>query len=150
MDPGRRPDGNRAEEWMSEDVPRLIEEYMESGPYAVVGASTNREKYGNMVLRAYRHRDMKVYPINPRAEAIEGQECYPSIAELPEKVRGISVITPPKITEQVVADAAAAGVEFVWMQPGAESPEAVRKARELGLKVIADGSCFLVVAGFPH
>lgn len=130
------------------DVQQTIREYMEGGPYAVVGASTNREKYGNMVLRAYVQKGLEVFPINPRAETVEGLECYPDLASLPKRVRGVSVITPPKITEQVVQAAADAGVEYVWMQPGAESPEAVRRAESLGLKVIADGSCFLVVSGF--
>jgi predicted CoA-binding protein len=130
------------------DVQQTIREYMERGPYAVVGASTNREKYGNKVLRAYLQKGLTVFPINPRAEAVEGLACYPDLASLPERVRGISVITPPKVTEAVVRAAADAGVELVWMQPGAESPEAVARARDLGLKVIADGSCFLVVAGF--
>lgn len=132
---------------MAESTRKIVEEYMASGPYAVVGASTDREKYGNKVLRAYMERGAEVYPINPKADEVEGLKAYPGLAELPAKVRGISVITPPKVTLMVVEEAARQGVEYVWMQPGAESPEAVRKAAELGLKVIADGSCFLVVSG---
>ena len=45
-------------------------------------------------------------------------------------------------------EAAAAGVRHLWMQPGAESPEAVARAEELGLSVIAGGPCLLVVLGF--
>jgi predicted CoA-binding protein len=52
------------------------------------------------------------------------------------------------VTERIVQDAADAGARFVWMQPGAESPEAIRAARERGLEVIADGSCFLVETRF--
>jgi predicted CoA-binding protein len=126
---------------------RIVEEYMESGPYAVVGASRDRKKYGNKVLRAYLRRGLTVYPINPGADEIEGRPAYPSLSALPEKVRGISIITPPRVTEAVVEEAAHAGVELVWMQPGAESQAAVRRARELGLAVIADGSCFLALFG---
>lgn len=129
-------------------IEELIEEYMRSGPYAVVGASTDRSKYGNKVLRAYQQKGFTVYPINPKADEVEGLKAYPDLASLPERVAGISVITPPAVTEKVVDAAAAAGVRCVWMQPGAESPEAVRKAEEHGMGVIADGSCFLVVAGF--
>lgn len=125
-----------------------IRDFMAKGPYAVVGASSNPDKYGNMVLRAYQQQGLEVYPINPRAEAIEGLKAYPDLASVPAKLRGVSIITPPKITERVVEEAAAAGAEFVWMQPGAESPEAVRKAEALGLKVIAGGPCYLVLAHF--
>src|SRR5512145_2232963 len=126
----------------------LVRAFMSQGPFAVVGASSDPTKYGNRVLRAYLQRGEDVYPINPRADSIEGLKAYGSLRALPVKVRGVSIITPPAITERVVEEAAQAGAEFVWMQPGAESPEAVRKAQALGLKVIAGGPCYLVVAGF--
>ena len=125
-----------------------IRDFMSSGPYAVVGASSDRDKYGNKVLRAYQQHGQEVYPINPRAEEIEGLKAYPSLASVPVRIRAVSIITPPKITEQVVKEAAAAGVKFVWMQPGAESPEAVRIAEDLGLEVIAGGPCYLVLAHY--
>ena len=129
-------------------IPEIIQDFLSEGPYAVAGASTNREKYGNKVLRAYLQTGRTAYPINPRATEIEGVTCYPDLHSLPEPPRGVSIITPPKITEQVVVEAAKAGAKFVWMQPGAQSPEAVRLAKEAGLEVIADGSCLLVVAGY--
>jgi predicted CoA-binding protein len=126
----------------------LIHDFMASGPYAVVGASSDRGKFGNKVLRAYLQHDQDVYPINPGADVIEGLKAYSSLAALPVKVRGVSIITPPVITERVVEEAAAAGVEFVWMQPGAESVRAIQKAEALGLKVIANGPCYLVLAHY--
>nr|WP_320132080.1 CoA-binding protein [uncultured Holophaga sp.] len=133
---------------MSTDMNARIQAFLEAGPYAVVGASIDRSKYGNMVLRCYQQHGKEVYPINARAEEVEGLKAYPSLTALPVKVRAISVITPPKITEQVVKEAAEAGVRYVWMQPGAESEEAVRLAAALGLEVIAGGPCLLVVLGF--
>ena len=131
-------------------VREIIADYLSSGPYAVVGASTNRAKFGNKVLRAYLQRGLEVFPINPRADTIEGQRAYPDLKSLPTRARGVSIITPPEITERVVADAADAGIAFVWMQPGAESPDAIRIARERGLEVIAGGSCFLVETRFKE
>ncbi len=79
---------------------------------------------------------------------MEGLKAYPSLASLPVPVGAISVITPPAATEQVVREAAAAGVKHVWMQPGAESEAAIEAARALGLSVIAGGPCLLVVLGY--
>jgi len=67
---------------------------------------------------------------------------------LPKQVIGISVITPPKITESVVQEAIRAGVKHIWMQPGAESPAAIAAAEAAGLEVIAGGPCLLVVLGY--
>jgi len=125
-----------------------IDAFLASGPFAVVGASTDRSKYGNKVLRCYQQHGREVYPVNPKAPEVEGLVAYPSLAALPSKVPAISVITPPAATEQVVREAHAAGVRHVWMQPGAESDEAVRTAQALGMNVIAGGPCLLVVMGY--
>jgi predicted CoA-binding protein len=126
-------------------VEQKITSFLESGPFAVVGASVDRSKYGNKVLRCYQQHGKEVYPINPRAAEVEGLKAYPSLGSLPVQPKAISVITPPAITERVVREAAAAGVKHVWMQPGAESDAAIRSAESLGLSVIAGGPCLLVV-----
>ncbi len=125
-----------------------IQSFLACEAFAVVGASVDRAKYGNKVLRCYQQHGREVYPINARATEVEGLTAYPSLAALPVPVKAISVITPPAVTEQVVREAAAAGVKHVWMQPGAESGEAIRTAESLGLSVIANGPCLLVVLGY--
>jgi uncharacterized protein len=133
---------------MAPVIPENIKAFLASGPFAVAGASTDRSKYGNKVLRCYQQHGKEVYPINARATEVEGLKAYPSFAALPVKVNALSVITPPAITEQVVREAAAAGVAHIWMQPGAESDEAIRLAESLGMSVIANGPCILVVMGY--
>jgi len=133
---------------MSASVTDRIQSFLASEAFAVVGASADRSKYGNKVLRCYQQHGKTVYPINPMAPEVEGLKAYPSLAALPAKVPAISVITPPAATEQVVREAAAAGVKHIWMQPGAESGAAIRTAEALGLSVIAGGPCLLVVLGY--
>lgn len=125
-----------------------IDAFLAGGPFAVVGASTHREKYGNKVLRVYQQNGRAVYPINPRAEEIEGLKAYPDLASLPEKPHGISIITPPAITEKIVQDAIDLGIGHLWLQPGAESAKAVELAEKSGINVIANGPCALVVMGY--
>ena len=133
---------------MSTSVESRIKAFLESGPYAVVGASSNREKYGNKVLRCYQQHGLEVFPINPNVTEIEGLKAYPSIEALPKAITGLSVITPPRITEAVVQEAIKANVKCIWMQPGAESAAAVEAAEAAGIEVIAGGPCLLVVLGF--
>ncbi len=133
---------------MTQTVQQTITAFLEAGPFAVVGASVDRSKYGNKVLRCYQQNGREVFPINARADQVEGLKAYPSLAALPVPVKAISVITPPAITEQVVRDAAAAGVTHIWMQPGAESDAAIREAAAAGMAVIAGGPCLLVVLGY--
>ena len=125
-----------------------IAAFLEHGPHAVVGASRDRDKYGNKVLRAYLQRQRAAYPVNPKVPEIEGLTAYPDLASSPEPVHGVSIVTPPAVTEHVVQQAAALGIRHIWIQPGGESPQAIQLAERLGLNLIAGGPCLLVVLGY--
>ena len=125
-----------------------IETFLAASAFGVIGASTNRDKYGNKVLRCYLQNDRIAIPVNPGASTIEGIETAGSVAELPEGVDSISIITPPAVTLKVIEEAIEKGVKNIWMQPGAESVEAIKLGEDNGLNVIADGSCVLVVLGY--
>ena len=114
------------------DHSRLITDFLASGPYAVAGASNDRSKYGNNVLRAYLAHGITAYPVHPKETIVEGISAFADLASLPGKVRGLSIITTA-VTERLVEEAATAGIKRLWMQPGAESAAAVRRADELGL-----------------
>ena len=122
-----------------------ITQFLAGAPHAVVGASRDRSKTGNRVLRAYLQNQRPVYPVNPGAQEIEGLKTYPDLASLPTPVHGVSVVTPPVIAEVIVEQATAIGVKNIWFQPGAESERAIARAHELGMNVIAGGPCILVV-----
>jgi predicted CoA-binding protein len=125
-----------------------IQQFLSSPAFGVVGASSNREKYGNKVLRCFLQNGRKATPVNPAETAIEGIPCVATISELPADVVSISMITPPVVTAKLVPLAIEKGILNIWMQPGAEHPEAVALCREHRINVIADGSCFLVVMGY--
>ena len=50
---------------------------------AVIGASSDRSKFGNRCVRAYAQAGWTVYPVNPTESSIEGFTSYPSIADVP-------------------------------------------------------------------
>jgi predicted CoA-binding protein len=133
---------------MNSSIDQQIAAFLESPTFGVVGASPKRDKYGNKVLRCYLMNGRKAIPVHPAQKEIEGLPCAASVAELPAEVQSISIITPPQVTEKVVETAIAQGIRNIWMQPGAESPKAVKTCREAGINVIADGSCLLVVLGY--
>ncbi|MFB3920353.1 MAG: CoA-binding protein [Terriglobia bacterium] len=110
---------------------------------AIVGVSRRGRKFGNFAFRELRSKGYRMFPVHPQAETIEGERCYASLSALPEPVDGILVVVPPAQTEQVVRDAAAAGIRRVWMQQGAESPAAVQFCRENGVREV-HGECILM------
>ncbi len=122
--------------------------FLGSPAFGVVGASANRHKYGNKVLRCYLQVGRRAIPVNPNEREIEGIPCVAGIMDLPPEVQSISMITPPAVTEKLVQVAIDKGIRNIWMQPGAESATAVELCNEHKINVIADGSCILVVLGY--
>jgi predicted CoA-binding protein len=125
-----------------------IAEFLAAPAFGVAGASKNRDKYGNKVLRCYQLNGRTVVPVNPVEAEIEGVACVKSVSELPAEVQSLSIITPPQVTEQVVEQAITRGIKNIWMQPGAQSAAAIAACEQAGINLIADGSCVLVVLGY--
>jgi predicted CoA-binding protein len=129
-------------------IDEKIAAFLAAPAFGVAGASKNRDKYGNKVLRCYLQNGRRAIPINPVEATIEGVACVKAVSDLPAEVSSLSIITPPQVTDQVVAHAIARGIRHIWMQPGAESATAIAAAEAAGIDVIADGSCVLVVMGY--
>lgn len=111
--------------------------------WAVVGASNDCTKYGHIIWRFLKDRGYTVYPVNPHQKEIGQDVCYPSVTDLPEKPDVVSVIVPPKAAQQVVTQCGVENIEYVWLQPGAESEDAVEIGRKAGIHVIID-ACVMV------
>ena len=112
---------------------------------AIIGASNNRSKYGNKAVRAYRDDGDIVFPVHLRETEIEGLQAYRSVLDIPDTLDRISIYLPPGIGLQVIEEVAKKGADQVFLNPGAESPELLEKARELGVPVIV--ACSIVDIG---
>jgi predicted CoA-binding protein len=113
-----------------------IADFLSQRKLAIVGMSRKRGKFGNAVFKDLSAKGYEIFPVHPEAEAIEGARCWPNLASLPGPVGGVVLVVPPSETEKVVREARAAGITRVWMQQGAESPEAARYCEEHGIAFI--------------
>jgi len=121
---------------------KRLHEFVRGQRWAVVGASKDRSKFGDITLRELMRRGKQVYPVNPKTTAVEGKICYPDLASLPEPVDRVLIVVPPELGEDVVKQAARAGLTRVWFQPGAESDSALAYCEANGIEAIA-GHCIL-------
>jgi predicted CoA-binding protein len=112
---------------------------------AVIGASSNRQKFGNRAVRAYVDQGYTVIPINPHETSVEGLKAYSSVLEIPGPVDMASFYVPPEIGEQVIEEIARKGITEVWLNPGAESDTLVARARALNIQPIV--ACSIVAIG---
>jgi uncharacterized protein len=112
---------------------------------AVTGVSRTPAKHGaNIVYRRLRERGYDVVAVNPNAEEVEGDRCWPDLSSVPDGVEAVVIATSPEHAVATVRECIDLGVRQVWMHrsvdAGSVSPEAVRLGREHGLTVI-DGGC---------
>ena len=124
---------------------KSIEAFLDNPSIAVVGVSRSGKGFGHAACRSLRTQGYRVYPVNWSAPTVDGIRCYSRLSDLPERVNAVLVVVPPPQAVDVIRDAAAAGIRHVWLQQGAESPEAVKLGAELGLDVVS-GECILMFA----
>jgi predicted CoA-binding protein len=115
----------------------------------VIGASTDRSKFGNKCVRAYATKGYHVYPVNPKESAIEGWPAFKSILDVPvEAIDRVSIYLPPALGVKVLEDVSRKKMAEVWLNPGADAPEVLQKARELGLNAVR-GCSIVAIAVSP-
>jgi predicted CoA-binding protein len=103
---------------------------------AIVGASADPAKFSNKSIHAHLQAGYDVYPVNPKEEMIEGLKCYKSVLDIPVALDRVSLYLPPAVGVNLLDDIGKKGCKELWVNPGAESPELMRKAEVLKLKAI--------------
>jgi predicted CoA-binding protein len=121
----------------------LIHDFVNRRTWAVVGATNDRRKYGNRILRDLRRAGYIIYAVNLNEPEIEGQPAYRTLADLPEKPEVVDIVVPPNQTEKIVQQCQELGLTRVWMQPGAESAAAIQFCHDHGIQVVHD-ACAMV------
>ncbi len=112
---------------------------------AVIGASSNRAKYGNRALRAFQRQGYTVIAINPNETEVEGHRAFASVLDVPGEIDMATVYVPAEPGVKVMAELARKGIKEVWLNPGADDPAVVARARELGLEPIM--ACSIIAIG---
>lgn len=112
---------------------------------AILGASADRSKYGNISVRAHLQQGYDVYPVNPKGGEIEGLTVYKSLAEVPVELDRISVYLPPAIGLKMLPEIQAKGAKQLWLNPGSDGDDVVAEAQAMGLDPII--ACSIVGLG---
>ncbi len=135
----------------------LATDFLAQKNIAVVGVSRNEGEAANLIYKTLRGKGHQVYAVNPQAETIAGDPCYPGVKDVPAKLDGVFIMTNPEVSKQVVGDCIEVGVPRVWMHENAfagkanssVSQEAVEMCNQNGIQVIA-GGCPMMFLEFGH
>jgi len=103
---------------------------------AVAGVSRNsKSEAANIIYKKLRDSGYTVYPINPRAEAVEGDHCYADLKNVPERTDGVVICTRPEVVLDIIKDCIELDIKRVWMHrsfgPGSVSEEATELCKKM-------------------
>jgi len=113
---------------------------------AIIGVYDRTEKFGFKIFRDLIKAGFNITGVNPRGIEVLDRKTYKGIKDINASIDMIITIVPPGVTEKVVQDAIELGIKQIWMQPGSESPAAIKKAEDAGINV-RHNACFMVENG---
>jgi len=112
---------------------------------AVIGASSDRNKFGNKALRAFRSEGYNVIPVNPNESEVEGLRTYASVLDVPGTIDMATVYVQPDVVMTLLDGFEKKGIGEIWVNPGAESDELMAEAHRRKLNMIY--ACSIVGIG---
>jgi len=121
----------------------MIEEILDQKRFAVTGVSRDPTKFGYKVFKTLKSSGYTAYAVNPDADDIDGDPCYPSLDNVPGKIDCVVTVTAPAVTEETMLTAGHLKIPYVWMQPGSDSTAAFNKARSFSIQIVSGGPCIM-------
>jgi len=115
---------------------KQIEEFIASGPIAMVGVSRNPKKYGFAAFRELKEKGMNIIPVNPYTDEIHQTKVYRDIKSLPADVKGLLVMTPKNQTAGIIKEAKEKGLKQIWIQQMSETKEALQELKDTDINYI--------------
>ena len=116
----------------------LAEVLRQAKTIAVVGLSSNPARPSFGVSRFLQRQGFRVIPVNPNETEVLGEKAYPSLAAVPDKVDIVDVFRRPNRIDEVIDEALAKGIRYLWLQEGVVNHDAAKRAEEAGMSVVMD------------
>lgn len=125
------------------EVPEAVERFLREKRIAVAGVSRHADVAANAVFKKLRACGYEVFPVNPFAQEIEGESCYPDLASIPGGLGGVIIATHPNVSVEIVRQCRESGVNLIWFHrsfgTGSVSDEALDECRRIGVDPIVGG-----------
>jgi hypothetical protein len=117
----------------SEEIKEILQN---AKTIAIVGISADESKDSFRVAKYLQEHDYKIIPVNPKYSEILGENCYPDLKSIPEKIDIVNIFRKPEAVPPIIDEAIEIGAKVIWMQLGICHNEAAEKARNAKLKVV--------------
>lgn len=128
---------------MAKNTLESIRKFTEAKEFAFIGISRDPKKFSRSIYKELLKKGYRMHPVNPNIDTIDGTPCYRDMSELPSGVTRALFMTPKAHTAGAVEHAIQHGVKHIWIQQGAETPEAAEIARQQGVDMVY-GACIMM------
>ena len=114
----------------------IIEKTMKMKNWAVVGATTKKNRFGYKIVKKLNDNDYNVFPVNPKLDEVDGLNCYPDLSSIEDQIDVVDMVVNPKHGIKVMKEINKLGIKYVWLQPGTRSDEIKDYAEENDIKYV--------------
>lgn len=127
------------------DFKIVKEEMLGKKNWAVVGVSEKKDRWGYKIWKKLKEHNYKAYGVSPNYEELEGEKIYSSVTEIPEKIDVLDMVVSPKIAMNILDEAKAANIEYIFFQPGTYNDKVIEKAESLAFKYLVDDCIYAIL-----
>ena len=120
------------------DIQTLRRVLTENKNIAIVGLSAKWHRPSYFAAKYLQDHGYRIIPVNPNYDEVLGERCYPSLAEVKERVDVVDVFQRAEMVMPVAEQAVQVNAKVLWLQLGIFNEEAEAFARSHGLDVITD------------
>lgn len=114
----------------------LIKKTMNMKNWAVVGATTKKNRFGYKIVKKLNQNGYNVFPVNPKFEEVDNLKCYDDLSSVDQKIEVVDMVVNPKQGIKVMEKINKLGIKYVWLQPGTRSQEIRDFAAQNGINLI--------------
>jgi len=105
---------------------------------AVVGLSGSPLRPSHGVSAYMQLHGYRIVPVNPLITEALGENSYPSLLDVPDKIDLVDVFRRPEFVDEIVEQAIQLKIPAIWMQEDVINERAAEKARKAGMFVVMD------------
>lgn len=127
------------------DSKLIRQEMLEKKKWAVVGVTEKKNRWGYKIWNKLKEHNYQTYGINPNYEELDGEKIYASVTEVPDKIDVLNMVVAPKISINILDEAKAANIEYIFFQPGTYNKKVIEKASSLGFKYLIDDCIYAIL-----
>ncbi|HBF88030.1 MAG TPA: hypothetical protein DDX39_05240 [Bacteroidales bacterium] len=126
-----------------------INDFLNAKKFAMVGVSTNKNKFGYVIFKELREKGFEICPIHRTATEIDGVKCYKSVDEIPSDFEKLYLLTQKTQTNEILTQASRKGLKHIWVQQMSHTAETEKIAKENNVNLIHK-SCIFMFANPVH